>query len=135
MSDLPFGATDAPSADGWFSGLAESLEELLGAQGAQAVLSRALEDARRTWPQLSRVTLGSGGFDFSVFHSAYPAPRGKGFSLESATALQGLVDSLNLLLECLLGRQLASELMAWQGRSSSTDQEDGRDELPFSGCA
>lgn len=58
MSDLPFGATDAPSADGWFSGLAESLEELLGAQGAQAVLSRALEDARRTWPQLSRASIG-----------------------------------------------------------------------------
>ncbi len=136
MRDLPFGTADALSADGWFASLTESLEELLGARGAQAVLSRALEDARRSWPQLRRVALKSGGLDLSLLCSTYPSPQGEGFSLEAAVALQGLVDSIQLLLECLLGRQLASELMAWQNPVSQGDQVDQQgEEQSFGDCA
>ncbi len=135
MRDLPFGTTDALSVDGWFASLTESLQELLGAQGAQAILSRALEDARRSWPQLRWVSMKSGGLDLSSLYSNYPSPHGNGYSLEGAVALRGLVDSLHLLLECLLGQQLTSDLMAWRDPALEEDQDDQQGGQPYDDCA
>jgi hypothetical protein len=126
---------DALSSEGWFGTLANSLEELLGTQGAQAVLSRALADARRTWPQLSAVTFNTNGFELSTFYSRYPSPNGGGCSLEGAVALQGLADSLHLLLECLLGRRLAAELVSWRDQFPSLDREGPTAEQASDGCA
>ncbi len=134
MADLPFDASDASSVDGWFAGLTQSLEELLGAQGAQSVLARALEDARRTWPQLSRVVFKHGGLDLSPLCSSYPSPLGDGCSLEASVALRGLVDSLKILLECLLGWELTAGLVAWEG-GSPEDSDEREEDSPFSGCA
>ncbi len=134
MVDLPFGTADVQKADSWFSALAESLEELLGSLGAQAVLSRALEDARRRWPQLSHVSLRPKGFELSLFFSSYRVPNGEDCSTEGIVALQGLVECLQLLLECLLGRQMAAELMAVTvDPRGESEQQEG--ENPFRDCA
>ncbi|MHB0868868.1 MAG: hypothetical protein ACYC66_07130 [Chloroflexota bacterium] len=132
MVNLPFQTADARLAESWFTALADSLEELLGSLGSQAILSRALEDARRRWPPLTQVVLKPHGLDLSRLYSNYPGSQGQACSHEAAVALQGLVDSLRFLLEVLLGRQIAAELMPCRdgGHGEADCQEDRK-----SGCA
>ncbi|MGE5618330.1 MAG: hypothetical protein ACM3US_03640 [Sphingomonadaceae bacterium] len=127
MSNLPFGTADARLAESWFSAMAGSLEELLGGSGAQAILSRSLEDARARWPLLAEVELRGRRLDLSRLYANHPGTGGQGCSREATLALQGLVDSLRFLLELLLGAQMAAELMGGGAEDSAKadDREGG----------
>lgn len=110
MLGLPLGTVDFQSADAWFAALAERLEKLLGAQGAEAVLCRALLDARRRCPELNAVVSRTGGLDLS---GLYPLPCDWGTEdLFVGESLSVLAESLCTLLTSLLGEDLTSQLMS-----------------------
>lgn len=103
------GTANARSVEAWLSVLTERLQELLGSQGAHAVLCKALVDARRQRPELSAVIPKQDGFDLSAFCSdSNDESAGNALGGEP---LSVLAESLCLLLINLLGDELTSQII------------------------
>lgn len=108
MAWFPTGTANAGSIDDWLSAITVRLQELLGNDGTQAVLCKALADARRICPELSVVAIKQNGLDLSAL---YPEPS----SVDAESALER--EPLSVLGECLqqlllnlLGEELTSQI-------------------------
>lgn len=112
MLECPYCTGDIMSVERWFAAVSRGLEDMIGPLGAQAILARALNDARQRWPLLELVRVECWKYTFSDFHTHRGEDSLDGASLEQLAALKGLGDSLKILLDCLLGTTLTAHLMS-----------------------
>jgi hypothetical protein len=117
---VPFDRWDASSSDRWFAELSRRLEELLGPMGAYALMARAISDAGRHWPLLRSDLLDQDGLHALSLYLTYPSVDGNSCSEAVAASLQTLVDSLELLLNSLLGRELTDALLPTPAHMATT---------------
>ncbi len=108
---VPFDRWDAPSSERWFALLTRRLEELLGPMGTRALMVRAINDAGRRCPLLLPDLLDDAGLHVTPLFRDYPSAGGAGCSAEVAASLQALVDSVEILLTSLLGKELTDTLL------------------------
>lgn len=108
MAHFPTGAANTRSVEDWLSTVTERLQELMGAEGAQAVLSKALADAKKSCPSLYAVVLNQDGLDLSALSTS--SSRESTQRGSQRDALNALIRSLYQLLTNLLGEQLTSQI-------------------------
>ncbi|MGI5837492.1 MAG: hypothetical protein ACOX87_13525 [Chloroflexota bacterium] len=108
MTWLPSGTANAGPIEEWLPSITERLQELLGNEGTRAVLRKALNDARKSCPELNSATVENNGINLLALRLD-PCNESAVTDLDHEH-LTVLVESLHQLLINLLGGELTSQV-------------------------